>query len=54
MTQQLDPNGAKDVKLFDEDLFDLSQYWQTIVRYIWRILGLAIFLTILAALFAFH
>ncbi|GLR72871.1 GumC family protein [Agaribacter marinus] len=39
-----------DAKLFDVDTIDIGQYIQTIKRYIWRILGLAVFLTILAAL----
>ena len=53
MSQQLGSNNEQDVKLFDEDVFDLAQYWQTVVRYIWRILGLAVFLTILVGLFVF-
>jgi capsular exopolysaccharide synthesis family protein len=39
-----------EAKLFDSDVIDFTQYFQVIRRYIWRILSLAFFLTILAAL----
>jgi len=40
-------------KLFDNDTIDFSHYVQTILRYIWRILGLTFFLTLLTALLVF-
>lgn len=39
-----------EAKLFDADVIDFSQYFQVIKRFIWRILGLAFFLTLLVAL----
>lgn len=47
------PQNQQPHKLFDTDVIDFTQYFLTIRRYIWRILGLAIFLTILAILVAF-
>jgi capsular exopolysaccharide synthesis family protein len=42
---------AHESPLDTEEVLDLGYYWQVFVRYIWRILGLAIFLTVLVALF---
>jgi len=39
-----------ETKLFDADVIDFAQYIQTVKRYFWRILGFAIFLTVLAGL----
>lgn len=39
-----------EAKLFDSDVIDFTQYIQVIRRFIWRILGLAFFLTVLATL----
>lgn len=48
-------NADKHVEeqLFDNDTIDFSHYVQTILRYIWRILGLTFFLTLLTALLVF-
>ncbi|MGB3724223.1 MAG: polysaccharide biosynthesis tyrosine autokinase [Glaciecola sp.] len=45
-----DKTDIQPVKLFDSDVIDFSQYFQTVLRYIWRIIGLAVFLTLLATL----
>lgn len=42
--EQVDP------KFLENETLDLAQYWQTISRYLWRILSLAIFITILVTL----
>jgi succinoglycan biosynthesis transport protein ExoP len=42
--EQVDP------KFLENETLDLAQYWQTISRYMWRILSLAIFITILVTL----
>lgn len=34
----------------DSEIVDFAQYWQTIKRYIWRIVGLAVLLTVLVTL----
>lgn len=39
-----------EAKLIGTDIIDFAQYWNTVKRYLWRILGLAFFLTILVAL----
>jgi capsular exopolysaccharide synthesis family protein len=39
-----------EVKLLDTEIIDFSQYWSTIRRYMWRILGLAFALTALVTL----
>ncbi|MGQ8365251.1 GumC family protein [Glaciecola sp. 1036] len=39
-----------EAKLFDSDVIDFGQYVQTIKRYLWRIIGLAVFLTLLVGL----
>ena len=46
-------NSPQQAKLFDTDVIDFTQYFNTIMRYFWRILGLSVFLTILAMLFAY-
>ena len=43
-------NEQIEAKLIDTDVIDFGQYWSTIKRYLWRIIGLAILLTILVAL----
>ena len=48
MSAQL--NGQLEAKLLDSETIDFGQYWQTIRRYIWRIISLAVFITILVAL----
>ncbi|MGB3726617.1 MAG: exopolysaccharide transport family protein, partial [Glaciecola sp.] len=45
-----DKTDTQPVKLFDSDVIDFTQYFQTVLRYIWRIIGLAVFLTLLATL----
>lgn len=42
--------GQMEAKLLESDTLDLAQYWQTIKRYFWRILSLAVLITILVAL----
>ncbi|WP_293268643.1 Wzz/FepE/Etk N-terminal domain-containing protein, partial [Neptunomonas sp.] len=41
--------GATD-RLLQEDVIDLRQYWQTIMRHKWGIIGFAFLVTLLAAL----
>ncbi|GGZ66467.1 GumC family protein [Paraglaciecola chathamensis] len=43
-------NGQLEAKLLDSEMIDLGQYWQTVRRYLWRIISLAIFITVLVAL----
>lgn len=43
-------NEQIEAKLIDTDIIDFGQYWATIKRYLWRIIGLAVLLTILVAL----
>jgi capsular exopolysaccharide synthesis family protein len=43
-------NEQIEAKLIDTDVIDFGQYWMTIKRYLWRIIGLALLLTILVAL----
>jgi succinoglycan biosynthesis transport protein ExoP len=43
-------NGHVDTDLREEETIDLTQYWQTIRPYLWRILSLAIAISILTAL----
>jgi capsular exopolysaccharide synthesis family protein len=40
-----------EAKILNGELIDIGQYWITIKRYFWRILGLAFFLTLLVSLF---
>lgn len=42
--------GQVEAKLLESETLDLAQYWQTIRRYLWRILSLAVLITILVAL----
>jgi capsular exopolysaccharide synthesis family protein len=44
------PNEQLEAKLFDTDIIDFGQYWSTIKRFFWRIIGLALLLTVLVAL----
>lgn len=44
------PNEQFEAKLIDDDVIDLSQYWQTIRGYLSRIISLAVVLTILVGL----
>lgn len=39
-----------EAKLLELETLDLAQYWQTIRRYLWRILSLAVLITVLVAL----
>mmetsp|Transcript_4678 Transcript_4678/g.15492 ORF Transcript_4678/g.15492 Transcript_4678/m.15492 type:complete len:94 (+) Transcript_4678:128-409(+) len=43
-------NEQIEAKLIDTDIIDFGQYWTTVKRYLWRILGLALLLTILVTL----
>jgi len=43
-------NEQIEAKLFDTDIIDFGQYLTTIKRYMWRIIGLALLLTIFVAL----
>ncbi|MGY0592119.1 MAG: GumC family protein, partial [Paraglaciecola chathamensis] len=43
-------NGQLEAKLLDSEMIDLGQYWQTVRRYLWRIISLAVFITVLVAL----
>lgn len=43
-------NGQLEAKLLDSEMIDLGHYWQTVRRYLWRIIGLAVFITVLVAL----
>jgi succinoglycan biosynthesis transport protein ExoP len=43
-------NEQRKAKLNDDEVIDLGQYWQTIRRYLSRIISLAIVLTLLVAL----
>lgn len=42
--------GQAEAKLLESETLDLAQYWQTVRRYLWRILSLAVLITILVAL----
>ena len=46
------PKGTEQLEasLFGEDTIDFAQYWQTIRRYQWRIISLAVIITILVAM----
>ncbi|MDT0595959.1 GumC family protein [Glaciecola petra] len=47
----VDPNlENRETRLFDTDIIDFAQYFNTLKRYFWRIFGLAFFLTILSVL----
>ncbi len=48
----MSPKGTEhiDSPLFGNDLIDFGQYWQTIRRYQWRIISLALLITLLVAL----
>lgn len=48
MSAQL--NGQLEAKLLDSETIDLGQYWKTVRRYLWRIISLAVFITVLVAL----
>jgi succinoglycan biosynthesis transport protein ExoP len=43
-------NQPNEAKLNDSDIIDFAQHWITIRRYLWRIIGLAMLLTIFIAL----
>ena len=43
-------NGQLEAKLLDSEMIDLGHYWQTVRRYLWRIISLAVFITVLVAL----
>ena len=48
MSAQL--NGQLEAKLLDSETIDLGHYWQIVRRYMWRIISLAVFITVLVAL----
>ncbi|MFT5277096.1 MAG: succinoglycan biosynthesis transport protein ExoP [Glaciecola sp.] len=43
-------NEQIEAKLINTEIIDFGQYWLTIKRYLWRIIGLAMLLTVLVAL----
>ena len=43
-------NGQLEAKLLDSETIDLGHYWQIVRRYMWRIISLAVFITVLVAL----